>query len=347
MNIELSKIKASPKPIRSTWDEDKLNELAQSIEEQGLIVPIKVRPANKHAEVLSSFIDKHGDGGYTDSANFVELAGDFPDPLYEIVYGHRRLEAMRIAGIEETDAIIEGVDDTDALIQSLIENVQREDMTVKDLSQAKKSLQIATGWSDGEIARRGILAAYKIAQLNKVLGFQGDWQDRIVESPGGKRPKGTVSLDHIQEISQIDLDNQTRDAVLEKASGDEMLTPAQTRQVAESVAATKDPKMRERLIDAPYSPYTHDPEYARERADRHGEHDPMARDKTPPLDDAWKLTAEVSMIVDFIKKSRQMYEEIIKMDELGKFSPEARPFLVGKLKSTIKQIQKTIDRLEA
>jgi len=71
----------------------------------------------------------------------------------------------------------------------------------------------------------------------------------------------------------------------------------------------------------------------------------MARDKTPPLDEAWKLTAEVSMIVDFIKKSRQMHQEIIKMDELGKFSPEARPFLIGKLKGQIKDIENVIERL--
>jgi len=100
------------------------------------------------------------------------------------------------------------------------------------------------------------------------------------------------------------------------------------------------------LIDAPYSPYTHDPDYARERAERYGEHDPMANEKTPPLDEAWKLTAEVSMILEFVKKANQMPDEIIKMDELGKFSPEARPFLAGKLKSLVKKYQKAIEHLE-
>ena len=62
MQIPLDLIKPSPRPVRSTWDEDALNQLAQSIKEQGLIVPIKVR----------------------------EIGGE-----YEIVYGHRRVEALR------------------------------------------------------------------------------------------------------------------------------------------------------------------------------------------------------------------------------------------------------------
>ena len=65
MKIPLDLIAPSPTPVRTTWDEDKMNELAQSIKEQGVIVPVKVRPVNGH---------------------------------YELVYGHRRTEASRRAG---------------------------------------------------------------------------------------------------------------------------------------------------------------------------------------------------------------------------------------------------------
>ena len=44
MKIKLSDIIPSPRPVRTTWDEDKMDELVQSIKEQGVIVPIKVRP---------------------------------------------------------------------------------------------------------------------------------------------------------------------------------------------------------------------------------------------------------------------------------------------------------------
>ena len=323
MKIKLSQIKPSPKPIRTTRDEDKIDELAQSIKEQGLIVPIKVRPANEHAEV-----------GYDE------------DIFYEIVYGHRRLEALRIAGLTETDAIVEGVNDTNALIQSLIENLQREDMEPIDIGNGLLALNTITGWNSEEMERRGIMDGRTIRDYLSLTKESPEIQELISRGETKRgTPEGKVSHLHLRRIQGMDLDKTDKETVLLKAAG-ENLSADQTRKVAESVAATKDPKMRERLIDAPYSPYTHDPEYAKERADRYGEHDPMALDKTPPLDEAWRLTAEVSMIVDFIKKSRQMYEEIIKMDELGKFSPEARPFLIGKLKSTVKQIQKVIDRLE-
>ncbi len=306
MIINLSQIKPSPKQIRTTWSDDKLDELAQSIEYMGLIVPIKVRPTdNNH---------------------------------YEIVYGHRRVAALRIAGFTETDAIVEGVDDTDDLIQELIENVQREDMNQVDLGYAIALLRRETGWSFDQIEKRGIMNHAYAHELVKLVNEPRAIQD-IIRSADG------IGSRHVREVREVLPLNDDREVIIKKAS-EEGLNTKQTRQVAESVAATKDPKMRERLIDAPYSPYTHDPEYAKERADRYGEHDPIAIDKTPSLDEAWKLTAEVSMIVDFIKKSRQMYEEVIKMDDLGKFSPEARPFIIGKLKSTVKQIEKVIDQLE-
>jgi len=45
--IPLAQIKPSPRPVRSSWDEEAMEELAQSIREQGVIAPIKVRPVGK------------------------------------------------------------------------------------------------------------------------------------------------------------------------------------------------------------------------------------------------------------------------------------------------------------
>src|SRR3989304_3491378 len=103
MKIDLKQITASPKPIRKSWDEDKMEELVASIKARGLIVPPKVRP--------------EGNG-------------------YEIVYGHRRLEAARRAGLRDIECIVEGVDDKTALSQSWIENRIREDMTAYDIADA-------------------------------------------------------------------------------------------------------------------------------------------------------------------------------------------------------------------
>ena len=123
MKIKLSEIHPSPNPVRKTWDEGKLDELAQSISEQGLIVPIKVRPNS---------------GGY------------------EIVYGHRRVAACRIVGEIEIESFVEGVDDDEYLIQALLENIQREDMNAYDKGAAILDIRNIKGWSGKEIARRGI-----------------------------------------------------------------------------------------------------------------------------------------------------------------------------------------------
>ena len=55
---------------------------------------------------------------------------------------------------------------------------------------------------------------------------------------------------------------------------------------------------------------------------------------------------EVSMMLNFIKKSREMYQEAVKMDEIGKFSPEARPFIARKLRQLVKDYSKLIEQLE-
>lgn len=120
MQIELSKIVSSPQAIRTTWDEEKMQELVASLEEYGLLQAIKVRPVG----------DK-----------------------YEIVYGHRRAEASRRAGLTHIEAVVEGLKNIDQLFQAIIENVQREDISNYDQGLGYKRLRGEGGLSQREIAR--------------------------------------------------------------------------------------------------------------------------------------------------------------------------------------------------
>ena len=118
MKLSIDHIKPSPEPIRSSMDEDKLLELAQSIKEQGMIVPIKIRPDG------FSICDDH-DLGFTEGCPICEdvweqmwgyknddwLDEQYPKQAFEIVYGHRRYEACKLAGIDEIDVIVEEPDD--------------------------------------------------------------------------------------------------------------------------------------------------------------------------------------------------------------------------------------------
>ncbi len=89
--IELSKFQA-----RKKFDEEKLSELSQSIEKNGLIQPIIVRRKKNK---------------------------------YELVAGERRLRACKLASIKEVPVIVSDFDDQKAFESGLIENLQREDLT--------------------------------------------------------------------------------------------------------------------------------------------------------------------------------------------------------------------------
>ncbi|CAN5614949.1 ParB/RepB/Spo0J family partition protein [soil metagenome] len=93
---------------RRHWDEDKLEELAESIRSQGVIQPIVVR--------------------------------ELPDRTFEIIAGERRWRASKLAGLGEIPAVVRAVDDRTMLAMALIENIQREDLNPLEEAQALERL---------------------------------------------------------------------------------------------------------------------------------------------------------------------------------------------------------------
>ena len=93
MKIELAKIVKSSHQVRKVFDDEELQELAESIKDSGLLQPIKVRPIGQER--------------------------------YELVYGHRRVAAMRLLGWIKCESIVEEVSNHESLVQSLVENLQR------------------------------------------------------------------------------------------------------------------------------------------------------------------------------------------------------------------------------
>lgn len=94
--LEIDKLQAGQYQPRTKMDPASLEELAQSIREQGLISPILVRPIAK---------DK-----------------------YEIIAGERRFRASKLAGLKKVPVIIRKISNEKALAWALIENIQREDL---------------------------------------------------------------------------------------------------------------------------------------------------------------------------------------------------------------------------
>ena len=121
-NIPLDQLRPNEEQPRETFDAEKLDELAQSIQANGLIQPITVR--------------KEGEGMYT------------------IVAGERRWRAARIAGLTEIPALVRSVQQDKILELALIENLQREDLNPVETAAAFQRLSSEHGLSHEQIAER-------------------------------------------------------------------------------------------------------------------------------------------------------------------------------------------------
>ena len=94
--IAVKDIRTNPFQPRKVFDQEKLEELAQSIKENGLIQPIIVRKS--------------------------------PIIGFELLAGERRFRASKIAGLDLVPAIIKELTDQEMMRQAIIENLQREDL---------------------------------------------------------------------------------------------------------------------------------------------------------------------------------------------------------------------------
>lgn len=385
MRIPLSLIRPSPTPVRTTWDEDKMNELAQSIKEQGVIVPVKVRPVaewvancprqqNKRwpmfcAEFCQYALEKYGQDGVENAPGFCpwcryaengpldfdeeewEEAG-IPEGWqpYEVVYGHRRVEAARRAGLDEIEAIVEGVTDDDALVQALIENIQREDMQPLDVAHALQTIMDMNGWTLYEMAKRNIIKLTTARDLLKLLDETKLVQE-LVSKPGNQqREPGTVTQYHVREVREAGVAKDEREQVILKAAQEGLSVP-QTRRIAEAVAAAPSPEAKRVLLETEYSPVIHDPDMIRERAARLGAHDPMYQDTTPTKQQQYNQTPEVRATVDSVIDAAKRWNELIKvirsMTEVGKLAPESRQFIAHRARQLAKTLTDWANELEA
>ena len=313
MKIPLDKIKTSPRPIRASLDEEKLEELAKSIKEQGLISPIKVRPEGK-------------DG-------------------FEIVYGHRRVEAMRRIGASEVEAIVEGLDDVEQVLQQITENEAREDVPYLQKAEGYQRAVDTTGWSISKVARYIGVPEGTIRQVLHWLKEFRQGTAVVVENDARIGPKDSGVIRTLEIARVFGDDVESKKAVAQKVAK-EGLSRKQTRRLAEAIAAAPGEKAKKILLDREFTPSIHDPEWIRERAKEHGPHDPIYRfDEKKPGED-WKESPEVKSVTDAIRSWRREIPEFRKTVEAGKMSPEAKQFIVHRVRQFARQLIEWAEELE-
>lgn len=134
--IELELIRPNPYQPRKTFEEERLNDLASSIQQHGILQPIVLRQT---------------------------VQG------YYIVVGERRFRASKLAGLTEVPAIIKELSDEDMMELAIIENLQREDLNAIEEAESYKKMMTDLNITQQEVARRLGKSRPYIANMLRLL----------------------------------------------------------------------------------------------------------------------------------------------------------------------------------
>lgn len=134
--IDISDIKPNPYQPRKTFDENHLNDLADSIKQYGILQPIVFRKT---------------------------VQG------YYIVVGERRFRASKIAGLKYVSAIIKDLTDEDMMELAVIENLQREDLNAIEEAESYQRLMTDLKITQQEVAKRLSKSRPYIANMLRLL----------------------------------------------------------------------------------------------------------------------------------------------------------------------------------
>ncbi|QOX64798.1 ParB/RepB/Spo0J family partition protein [Anoxybacterium hadale] len=118
--IDINQIKPNSKQPRKSFPDEKIEELARSIEVHGIIQPIMVRPSREG---------------------------------YEIVAGERRWRAARRAGLKQVPCIIRELTEEQNMLVAIIENMQREDLNPMEEAEALNQMITTFGLTQEEVSR--------------------------------------------------------------------------------------------------------------------------------------------------------------------------------------------------
>lgn len=162
-------IQASPFQPRRRFNEEQIKELADSIHESGLIQPLIVRRV---------------------------------EGKYELIAGERRLRAIRSLGLKEVRVVVKEATDREVAELTLIENLQREDLTPLEEAEQYRLLQTRFAMSQEVIARHVGKSRAAVANMVRLLDL-ADPVRELLESSGITVGHAKVLLQLKEEAAQI------------------------------------------------------------------------------------------------------------------------------------------------
>lgn len=163
-NIALGKIEANPFQPRNKFEEELLNELADSIREQGIIQPLTVRKL-----------------GYD---------------KYQIISGERRLRAAKIAGLADVPCYIRVANDEEMLELALVENIHRQDLNAIEIGISYQRLMEECNLTQEELSKKVGKQRSTIANYIRLLKLPAEVQIALREN--------LISMSHARSIINLE-----------------------------------------------------------------------------------------------------------------------------------------------
>lgn len=164
--VPLEAITPNPLQPRRDFDDEELQELASSIQENGLLQPLVVRPASTG------------------------------DRRFELVAGERRLRAVRTLGWDDAPVLVREVDDETLLVLALVENLQREALNPLEEAEGYRRLSEQFKMTQAEIARAVGKSRSTVANLLRLLGLPPSIRRLLRE--------GALSMGHARALLSVD-----------------------------------------------------------------------------------------------------------------------------------------------
>lgn len=162
--VAISDIEANPFQPRKEFDDTALQELAQSIREQGIITPITVRR--------------------------------MPDDKYQLIAGERRFRAAQLAGLTELPAYIRIATDGQMMEMALVENIQRENLNAMEIALSYNALIEECQLTHEQLSQRVGKDRSTITNYLRLLNLPAETQLAL--------SSGQISMAHARALINVD-----------------------------------------------------------------------------------------------------------------------------------------------
>ncbi len=163
-SVSVGQLRPNPYQPRRTFNEEKLTELAQSIEQHGIIQPLVVRKSAVRG--------------------------------YDIVAGERRFRAAQRAGLSVVPVVVREFSDVELMEVAIIENLQREDLNAIEVAEAYANLMSRCGLTQDELATRVGQSRSHVANMLRLLNLPNAVREYV--------SRGTLSMGHARALLAVE-----------------------------------------------------------------------------------------------------------------------------------------------